>query len=84
MPLSVEQTQRLQEHLRSKGVNNCPVCGHRHLQTLDIIAAPVLDARGVVNIGGGEVAPPMVQVMCQNCSHVLLFAAGPAGLLQSQ
>lgn len=80
MPIDQEQLGKLQAWVNSKGVNPaCPACGHRQWTVGDIIAAPVF-AEGGFNIGGPTV--PMVQVICNNCAYVRLFAAVPAGLVK--
>lgn len=80
MPIDQEQLNKLQSWLNSKGVNpNCPACGHSKWTVGDVIAAPVF-AGGGFNIGGPTV--PMVQVICNNCAYVRLFAAVPAGVVK--
>ncbi len=73
MPLTREQAYKLQQWLNSRGVNlNCPMCGSAQWETGEIVSGTSIDdTRNAV---------PMVQVVCVNCGHVMLFAALPIGL----
>jgi len=78
MPLTPEQQKKLQNWLSSKNVTpNCPSCGGRSWSIGDIISSPVLTSGGTA-IGGRTI--PMVQVICNNCGFVRLYAAVPIGL----
>jgi predicted RNA-binding Zn-ribbon protein involved in translation (DUF1610 family) len=73
MPLTREQAYKLQQWLNSRGVNlDCPMCGSAQWETGEIVSGTSIDdTRNAV---------PMVQVVCVNCGHVMLFAALPIGL----
>ena len=74
MPLSHEQVHKLEQWLDSKGVNrSCPMCGGGEWQMGEIVSGTGVQDQGNVL--------PMVQVVCGNCGHVMLFAAMPIGLV---
>jgi hypothetical protein len=68
MPLNEEQSRRLQESLERRGVRNpiCPFCGRRAFTPGDVVNENLL-------VGEGK---PMVQLICNNCSYIALFAFG--------
>ena len=79
MSLSSDQLEKLQKWMNNKGLNpTCPVCNENKWSTGDVISAPVFD-KGGFQIGGPTV--PMVQLICNNCAYVRLFAAVPIGLV---
>lgn len=80
MPLNDQQTQQVSQWLNSKKSYDfaCPVCNSKNFSVGDIVMAPSFSGGGMA-IGGPGV--PMVQVICKNCAHVLLFAAVPIGLM---
>lgn len=80
MPLSQDQLSTLQNWMVSKGVRStCGTCGTgTQWSTGEIVMAPVFSGGGM-NIGGENV--PMIQVICNNCAAVRLFAAVPMGLV---
>jgi hypothetical protein len=81
MPLDATQQQKLNTWMQGKGVrNNCPACGTRNWVGGEIINAPILVPGGGIAIGGGP-SIPMIQVICDNCAYVMLFAAVPIGLV---
>lgn len=81
MPLDERQLEKLKTWFESKNVNwSCVSCGHNMWSAGDIVVAPRFK-HGVV-LGGPAI--PMVQVICQNCSHVRLYAAIPMGLLEEE
>ena len=71
MPISKNQLQAIQQHIGPKGCN-CGACGSRGFQTTGIISAPAWN-NGTTVLGGQTV--PMVQLVCNNCGAVSLFAA---------
>jgi hypothetical protein len=75
MPLNEEQSRRLQESLESRGVRNplCPFCGRRGWTPGDVVNENVMDEERNVLMGEGR---PMVQLICNNCSYIALFAFG--------
>jgi len=82
MPLNQNQQQQAQNWLNQHGSNfNCEVCNSNNWQVGDIIAPPVMDSSGNVNIGGQTV--PMLQVICGNCASIRFFAAVPMGIIES-
>jgi hypothetical protein len=48
------------------------MCGHGQWEAGEIISGNDVSGQGSVL--------PMVQVICQNCSYVMMFAAMPIGL----
>ena len=82
MPLDHAQEQKLQRWVTQKGVRSgCPACGKSETwATGELVAAPVLDAKGRANAGGRSVAT--VQIVCGYCGYVMWFAAGPIGLVE--
>lgn len=79
MPLDDSQKQTLQDWMKSKHVSaNCSACGQNQWVPGDVISAPVMSGGGVA-LGGPSV--PMVQLICGNCAHTMLFAAVPIGLV---
>ena len=73
MPLTHEQVHKLKQWWDSTGVERrCPMCGHGQWEAGEIISGNDVSGQGSVL--------PMVQVICQNCSYVMMFAAMPIGL----
>jgi predicted nucleic-acid-binding Zn-ribbon protein len=73
MPLSHEQVHKLEQWWDSTGVDRkCPRCGHGQWEAGEIISGTDISGEGNVL--------PMVQVVCQNCSYVIMFAAMPIGI----
>jgi hypothetical protein len=51
----------------------CQACGGRNWMQGEIIASPLYShGRGLI-VNGPTI--PMVQVVCRNCNHIMLFAA---------
>lgn len=74
MPLSYEQAHKLQQWLNCRGTSgNCPMCGSSQWETGEIISGTDMDDQRSIL--------PMVQVVCENCGYVMLFAAKPIGLV---
>lgn len=79
MPINSSQQEKLKAWLDSKGVRpQCGACGSNDWAPGDIVAAPRYSSQGLA-IGGPTV--PMVQLVCSNCAHLMLFAAVPIGIL---
>lgn len=78
MPLNASQKQKVREWMKSRGVKpTCVSCGASDWGAGELISAPVLTP------GGTQAADshvPMVQLVCINCSHTMLYAAVPMGL----
>ena len=73
MPLTHEQVNKLEQWWDSTGVERkCAMCGHGQWEAGEIISGTDVSGQGSVL--------PMVQVICQNCSYVMMFAAMPIGL----
>lgn len=80
MPLDQAQAAKVQAWIKAKAPTfRYPACGSTNFTVGDIVSAPVRTAGGVA-LGGPDV--PMVQVICNNCVHVTLFAAVPMGLIK--
>ena len=78
MPLSTSQKQKLRDWMKSKGVKHtCASCGESDWGAGEIISSPVLAPDGVQ---AAESHVPMVQIICINCSYVMVYAAVPMGL----
>ena len=78
MPLSASQKQKLRGWIKSKGIKpTCASCGESDWGAGEIISSPVLSPRGMQ---AAESHVPMAQLVCINCSHVMLYAAVPIGL----
>ena len=78
MPLSASQKQKLRDWMKSKGVRpTCASCGERDWGAGEMVSSPVLTLDGVQ---AAESHVPMVQIICINCSYVMVYAAVPIGL----
>lgn len=78
MPLNESQKQKLRSWLRSKGVRpTCTSCGAQDWGAGEIISAAILDNEGNKV---QDLHVPMVQLVCTNCSYVMVYAALPIGL----
>ena len=78
VPLNESQKQKFREWLKSRDVNpTCASCGAEDWGTGEIISALMLDAEENV-VKNSHV--PMVQLVCRNCSYLMLYAAVPMGL----
>lgn len=64
----------LTEHFRSRGIQeHCPMCGSEDLQIGDLIQGISVDLRGSLRSTDSRTIP-MIQVICNQCSYVLLFS----------
>jgi len=73
MMLSHEQVHKLEQWWDSRGVDRkCSMCGNGQWEAGEIISGTDVSGQGNVL--------PMVQVVCQNCRYVMMFAAMPIGL----
>lgn len=78
VPLSEPQKQKLRDWLRSKGVHPvCASCGARDWGAGELVSVPILDHDGAHR---SDSHVPMVQLVCTNCSYLMLYAAVPIGL----
>jgi predicted nucleic-acid-binding Zn-ribbon protein len=78
MPLNESQKLKLRDWLRSNDVNpTCVSCGGTDWGAGEIVSAPILDAGGAHR---EDSHVPMVQLVCTNCSYLMLYAAVPIGL----
>ena len=73
MPLNEEQWRQFQAELESLGVRTplCPFCGRRGWHPGDVVTENLMDEQRNVSLGGSV---PMIQVICNNCRYVALFA----------
>ena len=82
MALDSTQQQKLTDWMASKGVRpECPACGSAGWTPGDIVAEMHMRPGG---LRIGEPVTALVQVICNNCAHVRLFAAERAGLYESR
>ena len=79
--LSIEQREKLAAHLKAKAPNfACPVCAAKSFSIGDVaLSGNAIGSDGSINMGGTIV--PTVMVVCENCYHVLSFAAVPIGVI---
>lgn len=78
MPLSEPRKQKLRDWMKSKGIRpTCASCGQSDWGTGDIVSALVLGSNGTP---AGNLHVPMVQLVCVNCSYMMVYAAMPIGL----
>jgi hypothetical protein len=75
-PISPQQAQKIETWLRAH-FRGCKNCGGNGVSIGDIVAAPSI-ANGGMTIGGASY--PMVQVLCNSCAYMHLFAAVPLGV----
>ena len=79
MPLNQQDAEKVQDWLNSKGAKaTCPACGQSTWSIGDVIAPPVMQG-GNISMGGPSV--PMVQVICNHCANISLYAAVPMGVV---
>ena len=81
MPLAEWQLKKLENWLSTRHLwpRHCPVCRRGKWYAGDIILAPGSTGNGF-SLAGPSV--PMVQMVCDHCAYVLLFAAVPMGLIK--
>lgn len=80
MPLSKAQGIKLATWLESKVHNkNCPCCEGNRWTACDIFSG---NSHGEDGTPDGDASIPMVQLICDNCGYVMLFAAVKVGLLK--
>ncbi len=78
MPLNESQKQKLRSWLKSKGAHpTCTSCGAQDWGAGEVVSAPILDGEGNKV---EDLHVPMVQLVCTNCSYVMMYAAVPIGL----
>ncbi len=78
MPLSESQKQKLRNWMKSKSIRpTCASCGASDWGAGEIVSAPVLGSNGTP---ANDSHVPMVQLVCVNCSYVMVYAAVPMGL----
>ena len=75
MPLTEDQEQQLVSWCTTRGIcAKCPMCGNNNWSTGEIITPPLATrASDAVD----EEAASMVQIICDHCRLVMLFAAAP-------
>lgn len=81
MRLTEWQSDRLQKWLSTRhlSLRDCPVCKRGKWRAGELILSPISSGNGF-NQGG--LNAPMVQMVCDHCAYVLLFAAVPIGLIK--
>ncbi|MCF8424664.1 MAG: hypothetical protein K9H41_09990 [Bacteroidia bacterium] len=78
MALSSTQQQTFEKWLNKHNSNyKCPCCGDKNFGLGEIIAPPTF-SNGTINMGGNTLA--MLQLVCNTCAHVTIFASVPIGL----
>jgi hypothetical protein len=79
MPLNQKQQALFKSWIDKHDVNpNCPGCGKNDMWAAgEVVATSMLDEEGF-HVEGKLI--PMVQLVCNNCASILLFAATPIGL----
>lgn len=78
VPLSEVQKEKLRNWLNDKDANpRCVSCGAEEWGVGEIVSAPILDLDGDPQ---DDSHVPMVQLVCTNCSYLMLYAAVPIGL----
>jgi len=81
MALDPTQQQQLTDWMALKGVRaQCPACGLDAGRVTGDIVAGLRVKPGGLHIG--EPVTPLVELVCANCAHVMLFAAEPIGLYE--
>jgi predicted nucleic-acid-binding Zn-ribbon protein len=75
MPLTEDQEQQLVSWCNARGIcARCPMCGNNDWTTGEIVSpSPLAGASEFVD----EEAASMVQIICDHCKLVMLFAAAP-------
>jgi len=74
MPLTEVQERRLAHWCAARGIcATCPMCGSSNWSTGEIVTPPGGGAAGFFD----EEAAAMVQIVCDHCRLVMLFAAAP-------
>ena len=74
MPLTEVQERRLVDWCTARGIRaTCPMCGNNNWSTGEIVAPPGSEAAQAFD----EEAAAMVQIVCDHCRLVMLFAASP-------
>ena len=74
--LTKTQENKLIEWYKSKNNGTpCPVCGGQNFIAGDLLSNPIH------NDGKEVTYSPTVSLYCNNCAHLLTFAAAPIGLL---
>ena len=85
MPLTEEQEDRVVAWLQSHHTQSCAVCGGDSWSILDLVALPLMGDSGVVeSVFSSDFnfkTSPSVQVVCDNCQHILLFSAQGIGIM---
>ena len=77
MPLTIEQQQRVLQHLEERNASSeCKMCGRGELKVLpDMVCTPLAEnKRGYIKIYAQDVIT-LVQVVCPDCWHVEQFMA---------
>jgi len=74
MPLTQQQEKRLVDWCTGHGIRaRCPMCGSNDWSAGELISPPAAEAAEFFD----EEAAAMIQIVCDHCRLVMLFAAAP-------
>ena len=74
MPLTEAQERKLVDWCTGHGIcARCPMCGNNDWSTGELISPPPAQAAECYD----EEAASMIQIVCDHCRLVMLFAAAP-------
>jgi predicted nucleic-acid-binding Zn-ribbon protein len=74
MPLTEVQERRLVSWCNARGIRaTCPMCGSNDWSAGELVSPPPAEASEFLD----EEAAAMVQIICDHCKLVMLFAAAP-------
>lgn len=84
LELSETQRKQLADHItektKAKGGLRCPVCDHNSFTVSGVVTSGMVVGPGnSVHMGGTTI--PTATIVCDNCYHMLNFAAVPIGVL---
>ncbi len=77
MPLSPNQSQALENWMRSKAVIQCPACGEDRWRFAEAAYVRALLEEGETNLTEDK---GVVKVLCDSCAYVALFDAETIGI----
>ncbi len=77
MPLSPNQSQALENWMRSKAIIQCPACGEDRWRFAEAAYVRALLEEGETNLTEDK---GVVKVLCDNCGYVALFDAETIGI----
>ncbi len=77
MPLSPNQSQALENWMRSKAIIQCPACGEDRWRFAEAAYVRALLEEGETNLTEDR---GVVKVLCDSCGYVALFDAETIGI----